>query len=60
MALTEPRAYRLAVEDGEAVSDRPERTVRVLLEHTLLDVTWSRYEAGERPVRMLFVRAPAR
>ena len=48
MEITEPRAYCLAVEDGEAVSDRPERTVRSLCEHPLLDVTWSRYEAGER------------
>jgi mannose-6-phosphate isomerase-like protein (cupin superfamily) len=37
-----------AVEQREAVSDRPSRTVRALCEHPLLDVTWSRYEAGER------------
>jgi quercetin dioxygenase-like cupin family protein len=37
----------LAVEQGPALSDRPERTVRALCEHPLLDATWSRYEAGE-------------
>ena len=30
------------------MSDRPERTVRALCEHPLLDATWSRYDAGER------------
>jgi quercetin dioxygenase-like cupin family protein len=34
--------------EGEAVADRAERTVRILLDHELLDVTWSRYEPGER------------
>jgi quercetin dioxygenase-like cupin family protein len=38
----------LAVDDGEALSDRPERTVRALFEHRLIDITWSRYEPGER------------
>jgi quercetin dioxygenase-like cupin family protein len=33
---------------GETVTDRPERTVRLLLAHEWLDVSWSRYEAGER------------
>src|SRR6266516_6660172 len=47
MEATEPRAHCLAADDGEAVSDRAERTVRSLCEHPLLDVTWSRYEAGE-------------
>ncbi len=41
------QAIVVAVEDGEAVSDRPERTVRALFEHELLDVTWSRYDAGQ-------------
>jgi len=36
------------VEDGEVLSDRAERTVRAVFEHPLLDVTWSRYEPGER------------
>lgn len=38
----------LAVDDGEAMSDRAERTVRAISEHPLLDATWSRYEPGER------------
>lgn len=38
----------LSVEHGDVISDRPQRTVRALLEHPSLDVTWSRYEAGER------------
>lgn len=37
----------IAVEQGEIISDRPARTVRALLEHPSLDVTWSRYEPGE-------------
>lgn len=32
---------------GEAVTDLPEREVRILLGHELADVTWSRYEAGQ-------------
>lgn len=40
-------ATLLAAEDGAAISDRPERTVRALFEHPLIDVTWSRYTAGE-------------
>ena len=43
-----PAGILLPVEDGEAMSDRRERTVRALLEHPLIDVTWSRYEPGER------------
>lgn len=42
-----PKAFVLPAEQGEAVSDRPARTVRALCDHPLLDVTWSRYEAGE-------------
>ena len=34
--------------DGETITDRAERTVRLLLAHDLLDVTWTRYEPGER------------
>jgi quercetin dioxygenase-like cupin family protein len=41
------RPTLLTVDEGELLSDRPGRTVRGLLEHTLLDATWSRYEAGE-------------
>jgi quercetin dioxygenase-like cupin family protein len=38
----------LAADAGEVVSDRAERTVRILTGHPLVDVTWSRYAAGER------------
>ena len=38
----------IPVEQGEIISDRPARTVRALLEHPSLDVTWSRYEPGEK------------
>ena len=38
----------LAVDDGSAFYDSPARTVRELFSHHDLDVTWSRYEAGER------------
>src|SRR5438034_1899223 len=34
--------------EGETITDRAERTVRILLSHELLDATWTRYEAGER------------
>lgn len=34
--------------DGETVTDRPGRTIRILLEHEWLDVTWTRYEPGQR------------
>jgi mannose-6-phosphate isomerase-like protein (cupin superfamily) len=34
--------------EGETITDRAGRTVRLLLAHDLLDVTWSRYEPGER------------
>jgi mannose-6-phosphate isomerase-like protein (cupin superfamily) len=40
-------AVLLRAGEGEVISDRAERTVRLLLAHELLDVTWSRYEAGE-------------
>ena len=38
----------IPVGQGEVISDRAERTVRALLEHPSIDVTWSRYEPGER------------
>jgi quercetin dioxygenase-like cupin family protein len=41
----------LAADDGEAVVDRPRRTVRVLFEHELLDASWARSEGGERGAR---------
>lgn len=34
--------------DGETISDRAERNVRILCDHELVDVTWTRYEPGER------------
>ena len=34
--------------EGETITDRPARTVRILAAHEHLDVTWSRYETGER------------
>jgi quercetin dioxygenase-like cupin family protein len=34
--------------EGETVTDEPERTIRILLDHELAAVTWSRYEPGER------------
>jgi quercetin dioxygenase-like cupin family protein len=45
--LDVPQDVLLAVDDGEAVSDGAERTVRIVFEHELIDVTWSRYEHGE-------------
>jgi quercetin dioxygenase-like cupin family protein len=41
----------LAADDGEAIVDRPRRTVRVLFEHELLDASWARSEGGERGAR---------
>src|SRR5205823_6116920 len=34
--------------EGETISDRAERHVRILLDHELADVTWTRYEPGEK------------
>jgi len=34
--------------EGETVTDRTERTIRILCAHDLLDLTWTRYEPGER------------
>jgi mannose-6-phosphate isomerase-like protein (cupin superfamily) len=34
--------------EGETISDRAERNVSILLDHELADVTWTRYEPGER------------
>ena len=48
MADDAPRGTLLAVERGSPISDRAERTVRELYRHPLIDVTWSRYEPGER------------
>jgi quercetin dioxygenase-like cupin family protein len=48
VATDEPRGTLLQVEAGPAISDRAERTVRELYRHPMIDVTWSRYEPGER------------
>lgn len=34
--------------EGETISDRAERNARILLGHELVDVTWTRYEPGEK------------
>ena len=34
--------------EGETITERAERTVRILLAYELLDATWTRYEPGER------------
>jgi mannose-6-phosphate isomerase-like protein (cupin superfamily) len=41
-------ALLLGPGEGEVITDRAERTIRLLLAHELVDVTWTRYEAGER------------
>ncbi len=48
MQLDVPHALLLAPGGGETITDRPERAIRLLLAHEWLDVTWSRYEPGER------------
>jgi mannose-6-phosphate isomerase-like protein (cupin superfamily) len=44
--VSQPRL--LGPGEGETVTDRPERTVRILCDHEFVDVTWSRYVDGER------------
>jgi len=34
--------------EGEIITDRAERTVRIIVSQPLLDMTWTRFEAGER------------
>src|SRR2546428_4870893 len=41
------RPLLLAPGDGEVVTDRPERTLRILADLDDLIVTWFRYESGE-------------
>jgi quercetin dioxygenase-like cupin family protein len=43
-----PEAIIRRFGEGEAVTDRPERTIRILCDHELLVLTWTRYEPGER------------
>jgi mannose-6-phosphate isomerase-like protein (cupin superfamily) len=37
----------VTVGDAEVITDRAERTVRIVCAHVLMDATWSRYEHGE-------------
>jgi quercetin dioxygenase-like cupin family protein len=48
MELDVTQPILLAPGEGETITDRAERTIRILLAHELLDATWTRYEAGER------------
>jgi mannose-6-phosphate isomerase-like protein (cupin superfamily) len=34
--------------EGEVITQKPEREVRIICEHPLLDATWARYSPGER------------
>jgi quercetin dioxygenase-like cupin family protein len=43
--VAEPLVLRAG--EGELVTDRAERTLRILTDHELLNLTWFRYEAGE-------------
>jgi mannose-6-phosphate isomerase-like protein (cupin superfamily) len=40
--------FLLGSGEGETITDRAEREVRIICDHDLLDVTWSRYSPGER------------
>jgi mannose-6-phosphate isomerase-like protein (cupin superfamily) len=42
------QARLLAAHEGEAISDTPERELRILCDHDWLHVTWTRHAAGER------------
>ncbi len=48
MELDVAQPILLAPGEGETIVDRPTRTIRILFSHELLDVTWTRHEAGER------------
>jgi mannose-6-phosphate isomerase-like protein (cupin superfamily) len=43
--VAEPTVLRAG--EGEVVTDRPSRTLRILTDHDLLNLTWFRYEPGE-------------
>src|SRR3954447_8938309 len=45
--LDDHRPLLLSPGEGETVTDRPERTLRILAELDELIVTWFRYEPGE-------------
>jgi quercetin dioxygenase-like cupin family protein len=40
--------FLLGPGEGETIAESAERTVHILLAHDLADVTWTRYEPGER------------
>ena len=48
MQLDDHRPLLVEPGDGETVTDRPERTLRILVELDELIVTWFRYEPGEK------------
>jgi quercetin dioxygenase-like cupin family protein len=48
MQLDVAQPIHLPSGEGETITDRAERTIRILLAHELLDATWTRYEPGER------------
>jgi quercetin dioxygenase-like cupin family protein len=39
--------FVLRAGEGEIVTDKPERTLRILTDHELINLTWFRYEPGE-------------
>jgi quercetin dioxygenase-like cupin family protein len=43
-----PLVLRPAEGDGEAITDKPDRELRLLLDHELLTYGWYRYGAGQR------------
>jgi mannose-6-phosphate isomerase-like protein (cupin superfamily) len=48
MELDVGQARLLGAHEGEAISDTPNRELRVLCEHDWLNVTWTRHAEGER------------
>jgi mannose-6-phosphate isomerase-like protein (cupin superfamily) len=42
------QAFLLRPGEGEAITHTPERELRILCDHDLLDLTWTRHAAGER------------
>lgn len=48
MELDVGQARLLGAHEGEAISDTPNRELRILCEHDWLNVTWTRHAEGER------------
>ena len=46
--MADPLLLRPEDGDGEAITDTPKRNLRILCDHELLTVTWTRHAAGER------------